>query len=92
MTARSRCATRYAPAQRKQGLGRPDDPATLEGAARAALEARHARPLPDEEWARAKDDLLALFELLATWDAPIAPNDESQDTRLVSLAIQDGTG
>jgi hypothetical protein len=67
-------------------------PRDLEAPARAALEARAGRPLTNEEWENAKHDLLAMFRLLKTWSAPIAPNTERPARTVLSLAIADGSG
>ena len=67
----------------------PKDP---EAAARAALEARAGRHLTDDEWETAKQDFLAMFRLLKTWNTTIPPNTERPATRVLSLAIQQGSG
>ena len=41
---------------------------TLEGAARAAFDARAARTLTDADWAVVKDRLLEFFHILRGWD------------------------
>jgi hypothetical protein len=45
----------------------PDDPQSLERAARDSLEERYGRPLSDDEWASAKYALLELGKVLRDW-------------------------
>jgi hypothetical protein len=53
--------------RRKHHRPTPAQRMAAEERARASIDARHQRPLTDQEWSEAKANLRQLFGLLASW-------------------------